>query len=344
MSSRRLAVDSKLFDSASPGRLWRALAGALGLALWLLWCTRVAQMPEHGFRLSANQLAWLLALPLLSMAVARVLGTLMPPLLAGSHWTLWGTAGLLPLATAVGRATDRPGTAFEWLVLLAIACGLAVGLFAAALVPVSAGLAQQSRVLRLRGMGRLCASVAGGLGGMLGLAAVLPWLATQWWPQGVDGVWAAIPLALVGWAAAAAMGRRLGAVRSARWAFGGAALAWLGLALAPALALVSEAAPALARAVAMGVLLPASGLAAGASVERVSRAFGRTGADAAAAVGFATGIGAFGAFVVPKLLGSSVAATGSLTAGLVALSATQLACWLAIPPFTSGAAASSRNL
>lgn len=304
-------------------RLWRWLAGALGLALWLAWSVCVVQLPDQGARLTPNQVTWLLALPALPLACARVLAAVLPHVVAGSPWTQWATAALLPLAVLVGLVGEHPGTPLELLLVLSLFVGIGATLFAAVLAPHGADLARQALLLRRRGTARLCLLAAGSFGNALGLLAALPLVSALHFPPTLALAWT-MPLVLVlGQAAGARAAGRFGARRVTSWAFGL-------LALATATLLQGVLAPAgwslgafMAAAAAM---LAASGAASGAAFRLATTLLAPQGGDSPAALGLVAAFGSFGGFAVPKALGTSLSIGGGVGAALALLLLVYLGC------------------
>jgi nitrate/nitrite transporter NarK len=297
-------------------RPWRWVAGALGLAVWMGWAMLVARLPELGARLTANQTAWLVALPVLAMACARVLGVVLPRQLAGSHWTLWAAAAQLPLAVLLGTVAEHAGTPFEALVLLALAVGSSVALVAAALAPFGSVLAQQAPMLQQRETWVLCWLVAGGFGSLLGLLAALPWLAAVRGVGAREWVWIAPLLAIAGHGGGLLMARAIGARRTAAGAFAVLAL------LSAAAAWTELSMPAMAG------LIAAAAVASGSTFHAVALRHRHDAAGPAGALSLVAGLGAFGGFVLPKALGSALAWTGSLLPALALFAAFYFSCAL----------------
>jgi nitrate/nitrite transporter NarK len=323
-----------------PAWAWRWLAGALGLALWLAWSLLVARSTALGFRFTPNQLAWLAALPALAMACARVLAGVLPPRLAGSQWSCWAAAALLPLAVALGFVAERAETPYEVWVLLALGCGSGAALFVAALAPFGAPLSQQASVLARRGAPHLAWLAVGSFGSLVGWIAALPWLAV--W-HGVALPDAPAAVALVAWAllwhalgtwgparGGAARTRRV--VQSAFVALigGTGALAWL-LASPPAAATFGAVAAA---------LVTAAALAGGATLQLVRQL---SADDSRAALGLVTSLGAFGGFVLPKALGTAIALTGGAGAALALFALFYLSCLLCTRSLASRTPCSSSH-
>jgi nitrate/nitrite transporter NarK len=301
--------------------VWRWLAGGLGLATWLAWSLLVARAPELGFRYTPNQIAWLAALPALVMACLRVLDMVVPGTIAGSGWSTWATAGLLPLAAAMGTVAERPATPYAVLVGLALACGAGTALFAAAIAPHSAPLADQAPLVRRPASLSAGWLAAGGFGSVIGLVPALPLLAASMCPDALP-LAGALPLLTVAvHAAGTKAGDRLGHAQVAAAAFA-ALLPGTGVLLGLAERAVS--APVFLAAAAAWAA--AAGIACAAAFARVRGVFAGRHARAEAALAFAAMVGAFGGFVLPKALGTAWALGGTVAAPLALFLTFYLSC------------------
>jgi MFS transporter, NNP family, nitrate/nitrite transporter len=303
---------------------WALLAAALGFGLWLAWCTLVARLPALGFRFTANQLYWLVALPALAMACTRVVAALLPRVVAGSEWTAWISAGLLPLAAAIGTAAQQPETPFELMVVLALLCGSGVALFVAALSPAAPPLQDQAAVLQHPAAAWLGWPMVAGLGSLVGLTAALPLVAAPAASPAL--IWLAPLLGIAMVPLGDRIARQLGAARSTLWALVALTLGVLAWGSAEARATPQGA---LHHGLALAgplLMFSAAGSACGSSLRMVAQRF--AGPRAAAALGLATTLGSFGGFVLPKALGSALALSGSVTPALALFFAFYLACAL----------------
>jgi MFS transporter, NNP family, nitrate/nitrite transporter len=118
--------------------LWLSIpALALAFAVWMLWSVVVVHLPAAGFRYSTNQLFWLTALPALCGATLRIVYAFAVPVLGGRRFTTLATASLLLPAVGIGLAVQDPTTPFEWMVVLALLCGLGGGNFASSMANIS---------------------------------------------------------------------------------------------------------------------------------------------------------------------------------------------------------------
>jgi NNP family nitrate/nitrite transporter-like MFS transporter len=118
--------------------LWLSAASlVLSFAVWMLWSVVVVHLPAAGFRYSTNQLFWLTALPALCGATLRIFYAFAVPMLGGRRFTVLSTASLLIPAVGLGLAVQDPSTPFEWMVGLALLCGLGGGNFASSMANIS---------------------------------------------------------------------------------------------------------------------------------------------------------------------------------------------------------------
>ncbi len=219
------------------------------------------------------------------------------------------------------------------------------------LADTHAGLAEQAVLFTRKHNWSMCWLYLGTVGSFIGFSASLPML-TQSQFQRTDAlhlVWlgpliGALLQPLGGWLA-----DRWGAARVTFWVFvamaGGAAAALGCLPDAGAAGLQRQGGHLMGFLMAFGVLFAAAGIGNGSIfrmicclfvAEPMRRAEGlpsaqalaaRKGAvEAAAALGFASAIGAYGGFFVPKSVGSSLAMTGSAAAALSLFIAFYLSC------------------
>jgi MFS transporter, NNP family, nitrate/nitrite transporter len=118
--------------------LWLSvLALTLAFAVWMVWSVVVVNLPAAGFRYSTNQLFWLTALPALCGATLRVFYAFAVPIVGGRRFTALATAGLMLPALGIGFAVQDPTTPYEWMVALALLCGLGGGNFASSMAHIS---------------------------------------------------------------------------------------------------------------------------------------------------------------------------------------------------------------
>ncbi|WP_341891012.1 MFS transporter [Variovorax sp. YR752] len=134
--------DPSFWDHSGRGvarrNLWLSVpALALAFAVWMLWSVVVVHLPAAGFRYSTNQLFWLTALPALCGATLRIFYAFAVPMIGGRRFTTLATASLLLPAIGIGVAVQDPSTPFEWMVVLALLCGLGGGNFASSMANIS---------------------------------------------------------------------------------------------------------------------------------------------------------------------------------------------------------------
>ncbi|GCL65486.1 MFS transporter [Pseudaquabacterium pictum] len=134
--------DRKFWDlsgrAVARRNLWVSVpALALAFAVWMLWSVVVVHLPAAGFRYSTNQLFWLTALPALCGATLRIFYAFAVPMIGGRRFTTLATASLLVPAVGIGLAVQDPNTPFEWMVVLALLCGLGGGNFASSMANIS---------------------------------------------------------------------------------------------------------------------------------------------------------------------------------------------------------------
>jgi NNP family nitrate/nitrite transporter-like MFS transporter len=214
-----------------------------------------------------------------------------------------------------------------------------------------AGMAEQAVIFTRKHNWLMCWLYLGTFGSFIGFSASLPMLAQSQFQRSdaLHLVWlgpliGAVLRPLGGW-----MADHWGGARVTFWIF-------VTMALAAAAALWSLPATDMAAQsgqgghflgflVAFGVLFAASGIGNGSTfrmisslfvAERVRRAEGLPSAqalaakegavEAAAALGFASAIGAYGGFFIPKSVGSSLAMTGSASAALAMFIVFYLSC------------------
>lgn len=186
--------------------LWVSIpALALAFAVWMLWSVVVVHLPAVGFRYSTNQLFWLTALPALCGATLRIFYAFAVPVIGGRRFTTLATASLLLPAIGIGLAVQDPTTPFEYMVVLALLCGLGGGNFASSMANISLFFpsARQGAALGLNaGLGHLGVALAqllvplaisAGVFGLIGGPAQ-PTTQGPMWLQNAGFVW--VPLIL----------------------------------------------------------------------------------------------------------------------------------------------------
>jgi NNP family nitrate/nitrite transporter-like MFS transporter len=124
--------------SVATRNLWLSIpALTLAFAVWMMWSVVVVHLPAAGFNYSTNQLFWLTALPALSGATLRIFYAFAVPIVGGRRFTALTTASLLLPAIGIGFAVRDPSTSYEWMVALAMLCGLGGANFASSMANIS---------------------------------------------------------------------------------------------------------------------------------------------------------------------------------------------------------------
>ncbi len=248
-------------------------------------------------------------------------------------WSVFGVLGGEPQSWL--KPGDVPGESrvlwlqnagFIWVPLI-LAAALAAALGMDDLATARASLSEQTVILRRRHTWYLCWLYLGTFGSFIGFAAGLPLLIDSQFPH-VDALryaWlgplvAALARPVGGWLADLLGGARVtlwnfivmaAAVGGALWFLPGAGSegsyhGFLGMFLV--LFLASGIGNGSTLAMIPAVFQREAGAAASRAGQRAPR---NPGAEAAAAVGLASAVGAFGGFFIPKSYGTSIALTGS---------------------------------
>ncbi|CAM3902092.1 MFS transporter [Roseateles saccharophilus] len=167
---------------------------ALSFAVWMLWSVLVVYLPAAGFRYSTNQLFWLSALPALCGATLRIFYGFAVSWAGGRRWTALSTASLLAPVAGVAQAVQDPSTPYEWMVVLALLCGLGGANFASGMAHISACFPAREQGVAL-GLGAGFAHLGVGLVQWLVPAAIaldlfgLPPQGAGLWLQNAGLVW-----------------------------------------------------------------------------------------------------------------------------------------------------------
>jgi NNP family nitrate/nitrite transporter-like MFS transporter len=214
------------------------------------------------------------------------------------------TVGVIGAPQAGGLWLQNAG--FVW-VPLTVAATLAAWFGMNDLAGARGSFAEQAVIFKRKHNWLLCWLYAGTFGSFIGLAAALPLLVAGRFPRADAAllVWlgplvGALARALGGWAS-----DRLGGARVTLWAF--AALAAGTLALWAAF----DAAQLAGVLAAAALLFAAAGVGNGSTFRMIPIVFRHAPTEAAAVLGFASAIGAYGGFFIPKAIGSSIALAGS---------------------------------
>jgi MFS transporter, NNP family, nitrate/nitrite transporter len=224
---------------------------------------------------------------------------------------------VVPLAIA-GGALHLAG--FVWVPLI-VAVSVAVWFGMNDLAQARGSFAEQAVIFRRKHNWLMCWIYGGSFGSFIGLAAAAPLLLASEFPRQPDALFAmwlgplvgALARPLGGWLA-----DRLGGARVTLWTFAamsaGVALLWLGLPGRFALVVAG-----------LALLFVAAGIGNGSTFRMIPIVFGG-GKEAAAVLGFASAVGAYGGFFIPKALGTAVSLTGQPHAALAVFLAFYLSC------------------
>jgi NNP family nitrate/nitrite transporter-like MFS transporter len=240
---------------------------------------------------------------------------------------------VVPLAVGAGALSSA---GFVWVPLI-VAAALAAWFGMDDLAEARGGFAEQAAIVTRSHTWLLCWLYAGSFGSFIGLAAAFPLLLGE---PASHAVWSgpllgAITRPLGGW-----LSDRHGGARVTLWAFVALTLGMLAL-----MAALAQPVPAEARLGIGLVLFAAAGIGNGSTFRMTPAVFarlheahtGRTrtehegaqreaGREAAAALGFASAVGAYGGFFIPKSVGTSIALTGSPGAALAVFALFYLSC------------------
>jgi NNP family nitrate/nitrite transporter-like MFS transporter len=235
---------------------------------------------------------------------------------------------VLPLAIRIGGIGAPqagglwlPNAGLVWVPLIVLATAAAwFGMND--LVDARGGFAEQAVIVRRRHNWLMCWLYTGTFGSFIGLAAALPLLLESRFP-GHDAlylVWlgplaGALARALGGW-----MSDRLGGARVTLWVFAALAAGALVVGLALAAARLD------ALLAAFLLMFAAAGIGNGSTFRMIPLIFRSAPHEAAAVLGFAGAVGAYGGFFIPKAVGTSIAVTGSATAAIAVFVAFYLSC------------------
>jgi NNP family nitrate/nitrite transporter-like MFS transporter len=225
---------------------------------------------------------------------------------------------------------------FVWVPLI-VAASLAAWFFMDDLAEARGSFAEQAAIVTRSHTWLMCWLYAGSFGSFIGFAAAFPLLLGA---EASHAVWfgpllGALTRPLGGW-----LSDRRGGARVTLWAFVVMTLGTLALMWALSHPLPVEALLAIGL-----VLFAAAGIGNGSTFRMTPEIFRRlhefragqtradregaqreAGKEAAAALGFASAVGAYGGFFIPKSVGTSIALTGAPTAALAVFALFYLSC------------------
>ena len=113
--------------------MWSVFCEFLGFAVWQMWSVTVIFLPQAGIDLTSSQQFWLVSLPPLVGATARIPYSFTVPIFGGRNWTVISALLLLipTLATALVLTADNPPV---WILfIIAATAGLGGGNFASSM-------------------------------------------------------------------------------------------------------------------------------------------------------------------------------------------------------------------
>ena len=125
-------------DIARRNLIWSVVAEHVGFSVWSIWSVMVLFMPQNIFHIDAAGKFYLVAMPTLIGALARVPYTVAPARFGGRNWTVT-SALLLFIPTALTLwAMTTPGTSYTTFMVIAAIAGLGGGNFASSMTNINA--------------------------------------------------------------------------------------------------------------------------------------------------------------------------------------------------------------
>lgn len=106
-------------------------------SVWLMWSAVVVFLPKAGFAFSVDQLFWLVSIPALVGAFARLPYTFAVGRFGGRNWTVISSLLLLIPALGLVWCVSNPDTSYLMFVLVAATAGLGGGNFASSTANIS---------------------------------------------------------------------------------------------------------------------------------------------------------------------------------------------------------------
>jgi len=119
--------------TARQNLIWSVFCEFLGFAVWQMWSVTVIFLPQAGIDLSSSQQFWLVSLPPLIGATARIPYSFTVPIFGGRNWTVISALLLLipTVATTLILMADSPPV---WILfVIAATAGLGGGNFASSM-------------------------------------------------------------------------------------------------------------------------------------------------------------------------------------------------------------------
>jgi NNP family nitrate/nitrite transporter-like MFS transporter len=250
------------------------------------------------------------------------LAQLVVPLAIGTG--LFGVLGGAPQTPPDAPPLWLQNAGFVWVPLI-VAAALAAWFGMNDLAQARGSFAEQAVIFRRKHNWLMCWLYTGTFGSFIGLAAGFPLLAQSQFPQAdlLMAAWigplaGALARPLGGWLA-----DRLGGARVTLWTFVAMALG-VAVLMAAVPGGASGGRPALFVA-GFVLLFLAAGIGNGSTYRMIALVFDAP-KEAAAVLGFASAVAAYGGFVIPKTLGTSIALTGAPSAALALFLAFYFSC------------------
>lgn len=126
--------DPDFWEKTGKSIAWRTLTITtlnltMAFIVWFVVSALVVRLPNVGFKLSANELFWLAAMPGLSAGILRTIHTFLVPIYGTRHVVAFSTLSLLIPALGWFYAIQNPTTPYWILLTLSFLAGLGGGNF-----------------------------------------------------------------------------------------------------------------------------------------------------------------------------------------------------------------------
>lgn len=126
--------DPDFWEKTGKSIAWRTLTITtlnltMAFIVWFVVSALVVRLPNVGFKLSANELFWLAAMPGLSAGILRTIHTFLVPIYGTRHVVAFSTLSLLIPALGWFYAIQDPATPYWILLTLSFLAGLGGGNF-----------------------------------------------------------------------------------------------------------------------------------------------------------------------------------------------------------------------
>jgi NNP family nitrate/nitrite transporter-like MFS transporter len=117
--------------------VWSIVVEHLGFSVWLVWSAVAVSLPAAGFAFSVDQLFWLVAVPNLVGAAARLPYTAAVARFGGRTWTVVSSALLLVPIALLTACVLNPDTPYWMFLVAAATAGVGGGNFASSMANIS---------------------------------------------------------------------------------------------------------------------------------------------------------------------------------------------------------------